>query len=78
MLRSIGKQSGESVLKKKRKGTVVGFAEKEGFKRGIKEWGGEVGYVRVLSERQLLLALMNVAEFCLCLRRGQAGGCGHE
>jgi len=42
MLRSklISKQSGESiqsVLKKKRKATVGGFAEKEGFKPGIKE-----------------------------------------
>jgi len=40
MLRSIGKQSGEStesVLKKKRKLRREGFAEKEGFKPGIKE-----------------------------------------
>jgi len=34
MLRSVGKQSGESVesvLKKKRKATGEGFAEKQGF-----------------------------------------------
>jgi len=40
MLRSMGKQSREcveSILKKKRKATVGGFAEKEGFKRGMKE-----------------------------------------
>jgi len=42
MLRSISKQSGdsvESVLKKKRKATVgtEGFTEKEGFKPGVKE-----------------------------------------
>jgi len=40
MLRSIGKQSGESVesvLKKKRKATLEGFAEKECFKPGMKE-----------------------------------------
>ena len=38
MLRSIGKQSGESVesiMKEKREG----FAEKEGFKPGMNEWG---------------------------------------
>ena len=44
MLRSIGKQSRESVelvRKKKRKATVgtEGFTEKEGFKHGMKEWG---------------------------------------
>jgi len=42
MLRSIGKQSRESVelvRKKKRKATVgtEGFTEKEGFKHGMKE-----------------------------------------
>jgi len=40
MLRSIGELSGESmwsILKKKRKATVEGFAEKEGFKPGMKE-----------------------------------------
>jgi len=40
MLRSTGKQSGESgesVLGKKRKAAVERFAEKEGFKPGMKE-----------------------------------------
>ena len=40
MLGSIGKQSGESVasvLNKKGKATVGGFAEKGGFKFGMKE-----------------------------------------
>jgi len=40
MLRSIGKQSrqsAESARKKKRKATVEGFAEKGGFKPGMKE-----------------------------------------
>jgi len=40
MLRNIGKQSGESVesvLEKKRKATVGGFAEKESYKSGMKE-----------------------------------------
>jgi len=40
MLRSIGKQSGESVeslLKKKRKATVRRICRKEGFKPGMKE-----------------------------------------
>ena len=40
MLRSISKQSGESVesvLKKKRKATVGRFSQKEGFKPGVKE-----------------------------------------
>jgi len=40
MLRSIGKQSGESVesvLKKKRKAALGRIAEKEGFKPGMKE-----------------------------------------
>jgi len=42
MLRNIGEQSGESVesvLKKKRKATVGGFAvaEKGGYKSGMKE-----------------------------------------
>ena len=40
MLRSIGKQSGESVesaRKKKRKAAVRRFTEKEGFKPGMKE-----------------------------------------
>jgi len=39
MLRSIGKQSGESVesvLKKKRKAKWEGFAKKEDFKPGMK------------------------------------------
>jgi len=44
MLRSIAKQSGESVLsalKKKRKAIVgrnEGYAKREGFKPGMKEW----------------------------------------
>jgi len=40
MLRNIGEQSGESVesvLKKKRKATVGGFAEKESYEPGMKE-----------------------------------------
>ena len=40
MLRSIGKQSGESVqsvLRKNKKATVEVFAEKEGFQPGTKE-----------------------------------------
>jgi len=40
MLRSIGKQSGgnvESVPKNNREATVGKFAEKEGFKPGMKE-----------------------------------------
>jgi len=40
MLRNIGEHSGESVesvLKKKRKATVGGFAEKGGYKSGMKE-----------------------------------------
>jgi len=40
MLRSIGKQSWESVesvLTKKRKATGEGFAEKKGFKPGLKQ-----------------------------------------
>jgi len=40
MLRSIGKQSGESVesvLEKKRKLRWEGFAEQEGVKRGMRE-----------------------------------------
>ena len=40
MLRSIGKQSGESVesvRKKKRKATVGMISKKEGFKTGMKE-----------------------------------------
>jgi len=43
MLRSIGKQSGESsksVLRKKERLRWQGFAEKEGFKPEIKECGG--------------------------------------
>jgi len=31
----------ESVLKKKRKATGEGFAEKESFKPGLKEWRGD-------------------------------------
>jgi len=41
MLRSIGKQSGESVesvLKKKRKATVGRICRKKGFKPGMSEW----------------------------------------
>jgi len=45
MLRSISKQSGESVesvLRKKKKATVrEGTAEKEGFKPGMKQRGGD-------------------------------------
>jgi len=42
MLKSIGKQSGEtgeSVLKKKRKATVGWICKKKGFKPGMKERG---------------------------------------
>ena len=39
MLRSIGKQSGESEEEKERLLWEEGFAEKEGFKLGMKEWG---------------------------------------
>ena len=41
MLRNIFKQAGEaveSVLKKKRKAMAGGFAEKEDYKPGMKEW----------------------------------------
>jgi len=43
MIRSIGKQSRESVesvLKKKKKATGEGFEEKEGFKPGMKDGDG--------------------------------------
>ena len=41
MLRSIGKQSGESVVSVVKKKRRKGFAEKEGLKPGMKEWGGD-------------------------------------
>jgi len=40
MLRSIVGEFVESVLKKKRKTTVEGFAEKEGFKPGMTNYRG--------------------------------------
>ena len=48
MLRSIGKQSGESVESvRRRKGRLQweGFAEKESFKPGVEEWRGNGWWV---------------------------------
>ena len=41
MLRSIGKRSGESVESVQEKKRWEGFAEKESFKPGEKEWRGD-------------------------------------
>ena len=41
MLRNNSKQSGESMQKKKERLWWGGFAEKEGFKPGMKEWVGD-------------------------------------
>ena len=54
MLTRIGKQSGgivESVPKKKKKaavGRICKKKEKEGFKPGMKEWGGD-GILKIIS-----------------------------
>jgi len=53
MLRSIGKQSGESVesvLKKKRKAAVGRISRKrnEGFEPGMREWGND-GILIIIS-----------------------------
>ena len=61
MLRSIGKQSGESaesVLKKKRKATVGRICRKKGFKPGMKSEGGGDGILIMMS--------MNVSSITIC------------